>query len=177
MAKINPYGPFSGVREAISLLSLLDDKEKRAEIRKVISEWEDERVKFNETAEEYKIAGEIHKELALAKKQRKETEAWAENIRNQLSEDRKDFDAQKNNHSNMVKEVQIKLDQKKEKLKVEVESANDQIRKIEAELSEKSHELALLQESIEEREKKLAEKEARYNAIAAAIDKATVREQ
>ncbi len=53
MAKFNLYGPFGGVRDAITLLSLMEDKKKRKEFLGVVTALEEERQALNETIEVY----------------------------------------------------------------------------------------------------------------------------
>ena len=59
MAKFDPYGPFSGVKDALALLKLMDDPKGRKDIIRVIDGFEQARLKLNETIETYGKLSEI----------------------------------------------------------------------------------------------------------------------
>ena len=57
--KHDPYGPFSGIKDALALLTMLSDAKKRKECLDIISGLEEERLKINKSIEVYASLGEI----------------------------------------------------------------------------------------------------------------------
>lgn len=102
MAKYNIYGPFAGVKDGLTLLTLLQDKKKLKEIMGVIKALEDERQALNEAIEVYgkakKMDGllmsaemkdrEAASALAAAKESaggiQKDAKTWANDLRGKL---------------------------------------------------------------------------------------------
>lgn len=102
MAKFNLYGPFAGVKDGLTLLTLLSDKKKLKEILGVLAALEDERQALNEAIEVYgkakKMDGllmaaetkdrEAASALAAAKenagKLQKDAKTWADDLRSKL---------------------------------------------------------------------------------------------
>ena len=88
MAKYELYAPFSGVKDGLTLLTLLQDKKKLAEVMGVLEALEGERTKLNEAIEVYgkakKMDGLLHKaqeNAALSEKALSEATANSETVR------------------------------------------------------------------------------------------------
>lgn len=88
MAKYNIYGPFAGVKDGLTLLTLLSDKKKLQEVLGVVKALEDEREALNEAIEVYGKAKKMDGLLssaetkeALAEAELKKAMVNAEEIR------------------------------------------------------------------------------------------------
>ena len=104
MAKYNIYGPFAGVKDGLTLLTLLQDKKKLKEILAVITALEDERQGLNEAIEVYGKAKKMDGLLSAAETKNREAEnrladaknaagtiqidakSWAESLRAKIVE-------------------------------------------------------------------------------------------
>lgn len=75
MAKYNLYGPFAGVRDVFTLLTLMDDKKKRKEFLNVAKTLEEERGAINEAIEVYGKASKIEGLVMSAEAKDREAEA------------------------------------------------------------------------------------------------------
>ena len=104
MGKINLHAPFAGVKDALTLLTLLQDKKKLKEILGVVKALEDERQALNEAIEVYGKASKMDvllrnvqqkdQEAAVALREAKENagqtqkdaKTWADDLRGKLVE-------------------------------------------------------------------------------------------
>ena len=102
MGKINLLAPFPGVKDAITILTLLEDKKKLKEVLGVIKTLEDERQALNESIEVYgkaskmdvllRNAGQKDQEAAAAlseakegaEKIQKDAKTWADDLCSKL---------------------------------------------------------------------------------------------
>ena len=104
MGKVSLHAPFAGVKDGLTLLTLLQDKKKLKEVLGVVKALEDERQALNEAIETYgkasqmdvllRNAGQKDQEAATALNEAKEkagqiqkdAKTWADDLRSKLVE-------------------------------------------------------------------------------------------
>ena len=169
MSKLTPYAAFPGVKDALSLLTLLSDKEKLRGIQAVIEELEQARNKYNDIVSDYVVSGDIRKELGKAKAAKEKANALLDANMRDIGEKRQLFDRYQKDKNQGISKRNKELGERERKLARDVDSANKQIEKCEKEISEANEDLVARLEKCAQREVEIEEKEAYYLKIESVI--------
>lgn len=144
MAKYNIYGPFAGVKDGLTLLTLMDDKKKLKEMKGVLKALEDERQALNEAIEVYGKAKKMDGLLSMAETKNREADValsaakesagqiqkdaktWADDLRSKIVE-----------REEAVTAGERKLAENEARHKVDVELWNKGVEQFEIKIAER----------------------------------------
>ncbi len=148
MAKYNLYAPFAGVKDGLTLLTLLQDKKKLKEIMGVIVALEDERQGLNEAIEVYGKAKKMDGLLSAAETKDREADAALSAAKESAGQIQKDAKTWANDlRSKIVEREEVvtagekKLAENEAHHKADVDRWEDKMKKRETEVFKQQREL------------------------------------